>query len=231
MLRKLRVIGAAVAMVGLSAALIVLNGCVGYASFPYEEGGKSELATQDPNTPPADELIALSLNWVVTKYPPRSPAVEGQPRYTVNMPKGVRRDVYDRILKNLGGQAAPLTPETAAQLPIYHVGRVWIRGRDAKVDVLRPVLEGPRGPGGDVVYQPVTLRIEGGFEPWRIKRHQVWEVGTVPVPELYFYPDPGKQRGWYYGRKEPGQVGATEHRSEGEPEPQRDSNGGGGGGG
>lgn len=188
---------------GLGAAVMmgVLSGCVGYASFPYEEGGKNNFATQDPNTPPADELMALSLDWVVSKYPPRgagAPGTATDPSYTINVPKGVRRDVYDKILDKLGGKAAPLTPETAGTMPIYHIGRIWIRGREAKVDVLRPVLEGPRGPGGAVLYQPVTLRIEGGFEPWRVRRHQVWEVGTVPVPDLYYRPEYDDARRQYH---------------------------------
>ncbi len=177
--------------------LAMLGGCVGYASYPYEEGGKNTFANQDPNTPPADELIYLSLDWVTSKFPPPG-GVSTEASYAINIPKGVRRDVYDRILKKLGDKAAPLTPETAQSMPIYHIGRLWVRGRNAKVDVLRPVLEGPRGPGGQVLYQPVTLRIEGGFEPWRVRRHQVWEVGTVPVPELYYYPDYDGARRQYY---------------------------------
>ncbi|MCC6675780.1 MAG: hypothetical protein IT436_01425 [Phycisphaerales bacterium] len=186
---------------GIGAAglvmLAALGGCVGYASYPYEEGGKNTFANQDPNTPPADELIYLSLDWVTSKFPPPG-GVSTEASYAINIPKGVRRDVYDRILKKLGDKAAPLTPETAQSLPIYHIGRLWVRGRNAKVDVLRPVLEGPRGPGGQVLYQPVTLRIEGGFEPWRVRRHQVWEVGTVPIPELYYYPDYDGARRQYY---------------------------------
>lgn len=191
--------GGSMRALGLAGAMALgfTGGCVGYASFPYEEGGKNQFATQDPNTPPADELIALSLDWVTAKYPPRG-VVATEASYTVNMPKGVRRDVYDRILKRLGDKAAPLTPETAERLPIYHVGRLWVRGREATVDVLRPVMEGPRGPGGSVLYQPITLRIEGGFEPWRVRRHQVWEVGTVPVPELYYRPDYDGARKQYY---------------------------------
>jgi hypothetical protein len=108
-----RTVGVAAAM----AAMGVLTGCVGYASFPYEEGGKNALATQDPNTPPADELMALSLDWVVSKYPPRGSGVSAgagagagaatDPSFTINIPKGVRRDVYDKILDKLGGRAAP----------------------------------------------------------------------------------------------------------------------------
>lgn len=186
----------AVGWAGL-AALLMTGGCVGYASYPYESGGKNNFATQDPNTPPADELIMLSLDWVVSKYPPPA-GVAGEASYTINIPAGVRRDVYDRILKKLGDRAAPLTPETAKSLPIYQIARIWVRGRNAKVDVLRPVLDGPRGPGGEALYQPITLRIEGGFEPWRVRRHQVWEIGTVPMPPLYFRPDYDGARRQYY---------------------------------
>jgi hypothetical protein len=60
------------------------------------------------------------------------------------------------------------------------------------------VLEGPRGAGGAVLYQTVTLRIEGGFEPRRVRRHQVWEVGTVPVPDLYYRPEYDEGRRQYH---------------------------------
>lgn len=176
-------------LVGATGILgALLAGCVGYASYPPVQG--AYLAPNNPNAPPADELMVLGLRWVTEKYPVKSghPAVAGEPQFAINLPRGVRRSVYERTAAALDGRAAPLTPENATQLPIYHVSEMRIRGRVAKVDILRPAQSLGSRPDGQPVYQCITLHIEGGFTPWHVIRYQEWEPGVVPVPEYYYIP-------------------------------------------
>ena len=80
-------------------------------------------------------------------------------------------------------------------LPVYSVTRVWLRGDKATVDVVRPVtLDGmqPTEENTDGVaytYQKVTLRLEGGFRPWRVVGTREWPIGLEDRPELFGWPE------------------------------------------
>lgn len=195
--RTLAVGMGSVAVVSAAALVTIgLSGCVGYATYPPVQG--AYLAPNNPNAPPADELMALSLKWVTDRYPVRSasPVVAGEPQFAINLPRGVRKSIYEKTAAALGDKAQPLTPENATKLPIYHVAEIRVRGRVAKVDVLRPAQELGSRPDGQPVYQCITLHVEGGFQPWRVIRFQAWEPGVVPVPEYYYLPAvewPGRQ--------------------------------------
>lgn len=175
----------ALALVASSGAL---TGCVGYGSWPPVEG--ADLAAKNPNVPYAVETITLALQWVLQRYPVpgtgTQPIPADQPRFAVNVPPGIRRNNYLKIASAAGG--TPLTPDNADDLPVYHVGRVWIRGGRATVDILRPMFEYPARPDGSLVYQCVTVHMEGGFSPWRVVGTQTREPGVIPVPDYYFLP-------------------------------------------
>jgi len=175
-------------LITVLSASSLLSGCVGYATYPPVQGAYG--APNNPNAPPVDELMALSLKWVTDRYPIRSgtPTVAGDPQFAVNLPRGVRKSTYERTAAALGDKALPLTPENATKLPIYHVAEIRVRGRVAKVDVLRPAQELGARPDGQPVYQCITLHIEGGFQQWRVIRFQAWEPGVVAVPEYYYVP-------------------------------------------
>lgn len=175
--------------IAASSLLVMgLSGCVGYATYPPVQGAYG--APNNPNAPPVDELMALSLKWVTDRYPIRAglPTVAGQPQFAINLPRGVRKSTYERTAAVLGDKALPLTPENATKLPIYHVAEIRVRGRVAKIDVLRPAQELGSRPDGQPVYQCITLYIEGGFQQWRVMGFQAWEPGVVPVPEYYYVP-------------------------------------------
>lgn len=172
-----------------AACLAWLGGCVGYGSWPPVEG--ADLAARNPNVPYAVETMTTALQWVLQRYPPPGAGTEpieaGRARFAVNVPAGVRRGNYLRIASTVGGVGA--TAETVEELPVYHVGRVWVRGGRATVDVLRPMFEYPRREDGSWVYQCVTVHLEGGFQPWRVTGTQTREPGVVPIPDYYFVPE------------------------------------------
>lgn len=170
-----------------------LSGCVGYSSYPYVEG--SRLASTDPNLYSSREVITVALGWVMTKFPPegRLPAGVGEePRAIVSLVPGLRKSMYERIIQrvsdNTNMRVAAITPDNEASgLPVYRVGRVWLRHGDAKVDIYRPVL-GMTMPDGSAVYQCVTVILSGGFQPWLVKATHTREPGLLPAPELNYLP-------------------------------------------
>lgn len=177
------------ALVGVTlAAAGLLSGCTGYASFPPVKS--ATLATTNPNTPPTDELMVEALDWVTKRYPPRTAGapVAGEPRLIINLPYGVYRTTYERIASKITIPAVPLTRENQDTLPIYHVSRVWVRGGDAKVDVLRPLQEVGIAPGQPQAYQQITVFCSGHLKPWHVERFQAWEIGVAPAPEYNYLP-------------------------------------------
>jgi hypothetical protein len=148
------------------------------------------MAVNNPNAPPTDTLMTLSLRWLVDKYPPQTggPAIAGEKYFAVNLPRGVRKSTYERVAERVSNAAVPLTEENYQSLPIYHVAQVWVRSRVAKITVLRPRQELGLNGKGQPVYEGITLHMEGGFQPWRVVRWQTWEVGVIDTPELYFCP-------------------------------------------
>jgi hypothetical protein len=83
-----------------------------------------------------------------------------------------------------------MTPDLAnSGLPVFHVTRVWMRGNQATIDVLRPMPELGNDPQGRTVYQPVTVRLEAGFQPWRVVHARIWNPGDEVEPPPYFLPE------------------------------------------
>ncbi len=184
---RMNTVANGLAVLGVTAG-VFLSGCTGYASFPHIEG--APLASKNPNGPPTDELMIVALDWVLKRYPPREtgPVVAGAPRVAINLPYGVYRSTYERVASKLSVPAVPLTPQDRDTLPIYHVSRVWIRGGDAKVDILRPLQEVGVAPGQPQAYQQITVFCSGHMKPWHADRFQAWEIGMAPVPAYNYLP-------------------------------------------
>lgn len=159
---------------GLS--LLLPLGCVGYSSYPKVEG----VAPGSPNFIHVRPVVAASLKEVIAKYHPQSAGA-----YTVNLPAGMTPSSRNDLVYGLGPDAMLLTHSTDA-LPIYHVGRVWIRGADARVDIIRPVLELGTTPTGEPVYQGMTVWLQGGVNDWAVELVQPWSIGVVQPPDLHY---------------------------------------------
>jgi hypothetical protein len=174
----------------LSVAAI-LAGCVSYASYPAVP---RNTAINDPNTPAMEEVMIVGLREVIAKYPPRggsgaSPQDE-QAQLALNLPRGLKPRVHERIARAVGFGAAPLTPETN-HLPIYHVSYLRIRGDQAQINIIRPVTDLGRTPSGMPVMQEIKLQLSGGLRPWHVVTRREWEPGEVTLPELsYYQPEP-----------------------------------------
>jgi len=175
------------------------GGCQQYSTYPAV--ASAEGMAESPNKPATEATMTLALQYVATRYAPAglqkepaTPADAGKLTVdypmVVNLPRGMRKSFYERIAKKVGPQVVPMTADVEnGTLPVYHVTRVWLRFNTATVDVLRPMPEVGVAPGGGPVYQKVTVRLEGGFEPWRVVHARAWEPGTDPAPLAYHVPD------------------------------------------
>lgn len=188
-----------------SAALLlcVLGGCVGYSGHP-EPKPVGDPTLSSPNVVSSKDVAATALEWVIKRYPPtgedgrltmwrefeEAPAgADGTvvPRLAINIgDPDVRASTYDELVRRAGRGAVPLTPENES-LPIYHVGRVWVEGDMATVDIFRPVVPWPDGPANQRAYQAITVRLRGGMKPWNVVAHRVWGIGATPVPPIVYY--------------------------------------------
>jgi hypothetical protein len=65
-----------------------------------------------------------------------------------------------------------------ASLPTYHIAGVRVRNSRAQVDIVWPTERGAN--------RSSTIWLEGGLQPWSVKRVQEWNEGVIATPELYF---------------------------------------------
>lgn len=183
----------------LAAACVAmfLGGCVGYTAAPKEPN--TSIFT-DPNAPATRDVAAKAMRWAVYRYPPEggdgrltgwdtdASTWEGAPRFVINVPAGTRYEVYERLVRDVGKGAAMVTLNTDT-LPTYHLGRVYVMGDMASVDIIRPVAEMGRGPDQLPVYQGMTIQLRGGLKPWQYVSHKTWSMGSMPALTLNYAPD------------------------------------------
>jgi len=158
-----------------------LGGCIGYTTYPPANG---QLASDDINGPPADELMIEALRWTIERHPP-----EGGGAAVINLPEGVHDRAYRIIEYRLDDATATPVRAMAPGLegsPTYHVVRLWVRADRAEVDVLRPVSELGPSPSGDPIIQAVTIHLRGGLREWRVERTRPWVIGTDALPEPHY---------------------------------------------
>lgn len=186
-------------LLGLGLLALALPACQKYQNYPGVATARG--TPEEPNNPATEAAIVASLQYVATRFPPDGGIYAKPPQdahklqadfpFAVNMPAGMRKSFYERIPTKIGPDVKPLTPEIVEQgsLPIYHVTRVWLRFNSGTVDVLRPMSQLGKGPDGTPVYQKITLRLEGGFSPWRVVHARAWDPGADEAPPFYFLPD------------------------------------------
>jgi hypothetical protein len=208
--------------VGLAAGLLaavggmVGVGCQEYATYPAVATAKG--MSEDLNNPGSEQAMVAALQYVATRYPPGGPVYEPKnaaeagelkARYemAINLPKGMRKSFYERMATEVGDKTVPLTSEvwSSGEVPVYHVTRVWMRFHEGTVDVLRPMPEMGNGPDGKPVYQKVTVKLTGGFEPWRVIHARAWDPGVDATPEPYFLPDIERVDQYTFSQKTPEQ--------------------------
>jgi hypothetical protein len=154
------------------------------------------VATENPNDPPLPTAMTLALRWVTDRYPPEAVDFASGPMtepFAINFPAGTRTDVARRVCANVNTNSQPLEADNQT-LPIYHVGRIWLRGDLATVDILRPVGTYGQGAEGPVLYQCITIKMQGGLRPFGVVSHRIWPVNYSPVPPLRLLPPGPDQR-------------------------------------
>lgn len=160
-------------VMALAAGLLV-GGCALYMNYPPLEGDTS---INNPNYRPMPEVVQIGLNEVTRRYP-----VEGG--YVVNLPKGTTLKTAQWVQAGLG-EGARLVGSGGEGMPVFHVTRVWIRGGEARVEVLAPEVQGEaRG----VVVEMTSSGISG----WRTERVRTLARGAVVEPPLYGWSGAGE---------------------------------------
>lgn len=181
---------ACVGLASVGVVSLVMSGCVGYNVYPPMEGEKG---FTNVNSDPFPPVITEALKWTILRYPPNAHAEWNQPAtgnvgvtaYAVNLPVGMNRAIAERIVKNVGQGAEPMLPGNE-KLPIYHVSRIQVNGDDAKVDLVRPVVDMAYTGQGKPVTQGLTLRLRGGLAQWHVTSHREWAFNALQPPALNY---------------------------------------------
>ncbi len=181
----------------LLAGTGMLSGCVGYNVYPPMEG---ERGFTNVYSNPFPQVITESLKWVVVRYPPNSQAEWSQPAagnvgvtpFAVNLPVGLNRVLAERMVKDIGQGAEPMIPGNE-KLPTYHISRVWVSGDDAKVDIIRPVVDVAYTGQGKPVTQALTVRLRGGLAQWHVTSHREWAFNALQPPAINYLQGEGMQ--------------------------------------
>lgn len=170
---------------GALGVLASSGGCLNYSNYPPEPG-TTWINARD--TASIREPMAKALKHVIEQdiadQTNLSLPADG-PLVAINLPGGIMPESYRWVAANAGGRAVPLSESGSTDgLPIYHIGQVRIRGRDVRVDVLRPITGLERGVDRPV-YVGVEVWMEGSTGTRQIDRMRWREVGTLDTPELY----------------------------------------------
>lgn len=180
-------------------ALAALSGCQQYVSAPGVPTSRG--IPESPNQPAAASVMVRSLQYVANRYPPGALRFDAGSAHeqadttvpyacVVSLPRGLRRSYYERIAAEVGPECRPMAPDVLFQsMPTFYVARVWMRFNTATVDIVRPMPEVGPGPDGKTVYQLVTVRLEGGTEPWHVVHARAYPHEDAVVPPPYFLPE------------------------------------------
>jgi hypothetical protein len=159
---------------GALTGLAMLSGCVSYTNVPEPV---SAPAFESANHSVAKIVTSRALAEVIRRYPMKS----AQGQYAINLPAGTSLESAREIINGLpDGAVIPFEGMDSA-IPTYHIGRIWIRASDAKVDVIYPA----KSFTGEVYDGNVTVWLNGGVRRWRTHRVQHWAPGTIAVPPIY----------------------------------------------
>lgn len=166
------------------SALALLGACGGYSNYPRIQG---DTAFNNPNSPDMIGAVVAALQWTYERYP-----VEGP--FAVNLPDGMSRRRAFLLLNQLDiPSARPLTPETA-DLPTFHVARVFTRATNGEVDIVRPVtLVRASAESGTVTqtaaHQLITVRVKSALDGWTATSERAYIIGAAAPPPLVYIPE------------------------------------------
>lgn len=181
------VLALALGVMCAAAGSVCLTGCL-HSNLPGETD--NPVASVDPNIHPVPRLMAMSIEYVVNRYPPPGGPGDGSsPTFAFNLPEGMRTGNVALVESMLGGRGVRVTPANASAVPIYHVATMWVRGHRAEVEMVFPAPSAGFTPGSPPIYRGVSLELENVLGTWRVRRQQLWNVGTIGVPPLRYVTD------------------------------------------
>jgi hypothetical protein len=176
-----------------------MSGCYQQqATYPKADG--AEGLTDNPNTPASEQAMVQALQYVASRYGVSKREFHNAasdidaPLVTksmvVNLPRGLRKSVYERVAAKVGPNVQPATPMSVESgAPVYYVTRVWMRFNRGVIDVVRPMTELGAGKDGLPVYQRISVHLTGGNTPWKVAYARTWSPqSTEPPPSPYFVP-------------------------------------------
>ncbi|MCC6909895.1 MAG: hypothetical protein IT430_18320 [Phycisphaerales bacterium] len=142
-----------------------LAGCASYVNIPPDSN--KDIAINAINAPPTPRLIGDALGYVLTINPPPSKP------YAVRLPVEADPSTWGKVLAGREGAAA-YAPDQA-DVPVYDVRSIRIRGRDAWVDIVVPETVDNR--------RLIELRLDGGFAGWTVTSVRHWPASVIEQRE------------------------------------------------
>jgi len=158
---------------GFGAVAMGLGGCVSYTNVPVPE---SAPAFKSMNHTQSITVVARALEAVLSEHQYR----DDEGHYAINLPMGTTPESAQKIIDRLPEGAIVPFEGMDHTMPMYSIGRIWIRASDAKVDVVYPYMRAD----GRSEDQSVTIWLNGGVRKWRVNRMQHWAPGTIPTPPI-----------------------------------------------
>jgi hypothetical protein len=161
------------AAIGLVGAVVSLGGCVSYTNNPG-----SDTTLMSVNHSQSRHVVISGLSRVLSRHG----IYNGSEQYAVNFPWGTSYESAQKVIEKLPDGAILPFDGMGDDVPVYSIGRIWIRASDAKVDVIYPA----KNFAGKEIEQNVTIWLNGGaFRSWTVNREQAWSPGTIARPSIY----------------------------------------------
>lgn len=143
----------------LLLVVLLFSGCAApLVNIPAVPG---DVASDNPN---GDGVIAVevaALRHVLKTWPPEGGA------YGVELPPGTTAESYRKVVGRLP-EGVTTEAQFGSPIPTFTVAQIHIRGTDARVDIVRPSLEGR--PALVSVFEAVDI------SGWYARRMKVWNI-------------------------------------------------------
>ncbi len=161
---------AAMVFGGLVGVGLLAGGCATYVNIPEQPGF---WASSNPDRATVRKVEVAALAELLEARDEPTP-------YRVHLPEGASYQTYQWVLQRLPGQAMANDANAPATGPLYDVVGVFVRAREAQVDVVRPAATGGM--------QLVSVYLRYYLDGWHPYRVRPWQI---PVSEAVRISAPG----------------------------------------